>query len=105
MTTISTSAASTSGWPTRGHEDPLMTAHRKKALFVLNPQHVDEVYGGGIAERIGALADVIAPPQTAAALRSAPELLAGVEVIFGGWGVPVMDAEFLRLAPKLEAVF
>jgi phosphoglycerate dehydrogenase-like enzyme len=32
-------------------------------------------------------------------------LFANTDVIFSGWGGPVMDETFLRAAPKLEAVF
>jgi phosphoglycerate dehydrogenase-like enzyme len=32
-------------------------------------------------------------------------VLADVEVIFSGWGAPVMDEAFLAAAPKLKAVF
>jgi phosphoglycerate dehydrogenase-like enzyme len=33
------------------------------------------------------------------------QLWPSVDVILGGWGIPVLDADFLRKAPKLRAVF
>ena len=34
-----------------------------------------------------------------------PSALADVEIMFSGWGAPVLDKAFLAAAPKLEAVF
>jgi phosphoglycerate dehydrogenase-like enzyme len=45
------------------------------------------------------------PGLDAAALAHAPALLDRVEVIFGTWGMPVLDAGLLAAAPRLRAVF
>lgn len=66
---------------------------------------LDIIYGPEERGRLEQLADVIAPPQTAASVRENPGLLKDVEVIFSGWGAPSLDAEFLRSAPNLKAVF
>lgn len=42
---------------------------------------------------------------TASKCVSNPASLADVEIIFGTWGMPILNHEFLRHAPKLQAVF
>ena len=76
-----------------------------KAALLLSAQALAESYGEPILARLRARVDqltVISPgalwPQHVAAL-------AEVEVIFSGWGAPLMDENFLRHAPKLKAVF
>lgn len=80
-------------------------SRRPKALFVLDPASGDNVFGPEQHREIAALADVVAPPQTAAQLARQPELLAEAEVIFTSWGAPQLDEGVLASAPRLRAVF
>src|SRR5205823_2735122 len=48
---------------------------------------------------------MVAPAQTQQSLAEQRGLLADVQVIFSGWGCPVMDKAFLDAAPNLAAVF
>jgi phosphoglycerate dehydrogenase-like enzyme len=76
-----------------------------KALYILNEEAFRLIYGKNEQASIAELVDVIAPPQTAAAVLKRPDLLAETEVIFSGWGPPRLNAEFLDMAPRLKAIF
>ncbi len=78
---------------------------RPKALFILNENSYPMIYGPEQRAAIDGLVEVCAPPQTAAAVKADPALLAEARIIFSGWGAPKMDGEFLAAAGKLEAVF
>jgi phosphoglycerate dehydrogenase-like enzyme len=80
-------------------------ADRPKALYILGADSLEVIYGPEERRELAQLADVIAPPRTAASIRENPEALRDVEVIFSGWGAPIMDAEFMKAAPNLKAVF
>ena len=81
------------------------TIRRPVALYALNPENLNVIYSPQEQQRIAELAHICAPVQSAATLRSDPSVLKDVEVIFCGWGAPLMDTEFLAAAPKLKAVF
>ncbi|MGJ8653859.1 MAG: hydroxyacid dehydrogenase [Opitutaceae bacterium] len=81
------------------------TNRRPKALFSLDLASLDVIYGPQEQERLKAIADFVAPPQEGATLMNNPELLEDVEVIFSGWGAPVMDDAFMAAAKNLKAVF
>lgn len=78
---------------------------RPKALFVLDHNSYELIYGQQHYDTLTMLAEFIAPPLTAPDLVKKPELLADVEVIFSGWNGPHLDAALLAHAPKLKAVF
>ncbi len=78
---------------------------RLKGMFILRSNAYDKIYGPEERSAIGELVDIIAPPQTAEAILTHPELLRDVDVILSGWGAPVMDEAFLAHAPRLRAVF
>jgi phosphoglycerate dehydrogenase-like enzyme len=80
-------------------------SRRPRAIYALEPQNLDVIYGPEEQKCIAELARIIAPVQSAAALQADPSVLAEVEVIFSGWGAPMMDAAFLAAAPNLKAVF
>lgn len=48
---------------------------------------------------------MVAPPQTKESIAANPALLQEVDVIFSGWGCPLLDESFLSRAPKLKAIF
>ncbi|HEX2100048.1 MAG TPA: hydroxyacid dehydrogenase [Candidatus Synoicihabitans sp.] len=73
-------------------------------LVVMYPNAVADVYGAALAAIAGRV-ELLAPPLSAEALALRPDLLARVDVIFSGWGAPVMDERFLEQAPRLRAVF
>lgn len=77
----------------------------KKALFVLDQNSYDLIYGPEERRDIDSLVDVIAPIQTREVVRENPNILKEVEIIFSGWGGPKVDEEFLTAAPNLEMIF
>jgi phosphoglycerate dehydrogenase-like enzyme len=79
--------------------------HRLHALYVLDERAQSLVYGPAQRAAIEQMLDIVAEPLTAEQLERRPELLAEIEIILSGWGAPLMDADFLRRAPRLEAVF
>ncbi|MDI9546396.1 MAG: hydroxyacid dehydrogenase [Chloroflexota bacterium] len=76
-----------------------------KGIYILNADAYEKIYGPQERAGIAALSEIVAPPQTADSIRANMSLLAGVEVIFSGWGGPLLDEAFLAAAPKLRAVF
>lgn len=76
-----------------------------KAIYLLNPEAYNLIYGPDERQEIARLVEVVAPPQTAASITADPSPLAHAEAIFSGWGLPVMDEAFLAAAPNLRIVF
>ena len=79
--------------------------NRPKGLYILDGPSTDLIYGRQERADIDALMDIIAAPQTRESVSSEPAALAEAEIIFSGWGGPVMDSAFLAAAPKLRAFF
>jgi phosphoglycerate dehydrogenase-like enzyme len=77
---------------------------RKKAIFILGPHGLDEIYGPELQAQIAELVDLVAPPQTAAAVKANPAVLNDVEIILSGWGMAEIDDAFVRAAPRLKAI-
>jgi phosphoglycerate dehydrogenase-like enzyme len=78
---------------------------RPKGIFILDSGNTDNIYGPAEQDDIAKMVDVVAPPQTAAAVLANRTLIRDVDFIFSGWGAPRMDKEFLNSAPNLKAVF
>lgn len=78
---------------------------KKKALFLLSPKACEEIYGPEQRAQIAELADLIAPPPTEQVPMPDADALRAVELVFGGWGSPVLDAAFLGKVPSLKAFF
>jgi phosphoglycerate dehydrogenase-like enzyme len=76
-----------------------------KAIYLLNPEAYDQIYGEPERRAIAELVEIIAPLQTAASVREDPSVLANVDAIFSGWGMARLDEAFLAAAPRLKAIF
>ncbi len=75
------------------------------SLLIAPAGLIDNVYS---AETIGQIREhsrLLEPFFDARCLEANRKSLAQAEVIFSTWGMPVLDAEFFALAPKLRAVF
>jgi phosphoglycerate dehydrogenase-like enzyme len=81
-----------------------VTASTPKALYVLDGEAFEKIYGEEEREAVAELADVYAPPQTRDSVAKNPRVLAEAEVILSGWGAPTMDDAFLATSPNLQAV-
>jgi len=75
-----------------------------RALYILDGEAFEKIYGEEERDSVAELADVYAPPQTRASVSKNPGVLTEAEVILSGWGTPTMDAAFLAAAPNLRAV-
>jgi len=77
-----------------------------KALYILPSSSFDLIYGPDerrdIARAVTLLHSEALDPQAA---QQHLDLLAEVEIIFSGWGAPVLDAAFLDRTPRLKAFF
>ena len=73
-----------------------------KGLFILDDFSLiyESVY-----DEMKSYVNFYSKPQTKEKISKNPLLLKEAEVIFSGWGCPVMDESFLREAPNLKAVF
>ncbi|HUX13611.1 MAG TPA: hydroxyacid dehydrogenase [Spirochaetia bacterium] len=76
-----------------------------KGLFILDTKAYRKIYGLEERAEIEKLVDIYCPQQTAESIRTKLSMLAEAQVIFSGWGAPVMDEKFLAAAPNLKAVF
>jgi phosphoglycerate dehydrogenase-like enzyme len=75
-----------------------------KALYLLDGEAFQKIYGEEERSAVAELADVYAPLQTGDSVAKYPDVLAEAEVILSGWGAPTMDATFLEAAPDLRVV-
>jgi phosphoglycerate dehydrogenase-like enzyme len=75
-----------------------------KALYLLDSDAFEKIYGEEERAAVAGLADVYAPPQTGNSVAKNPNVLAEAEVILSGWGAPAMDGAFLEAAPNLRVV-
>jgi phosphoglycerate dehydrogenase-like enzyme len=78
---------------------------RLQALYILDDNAYQMVYGADVRSRIAELAEVIGPQHRSAEILKASALLSRVQVLISGWGGPRLDSTFLEAAPRLEAVF
>ena len=78
---------------------------RPAGLFVLNADAYDLSYGPDERSAIAALVELFGPPMTAEQAAARPDLLARADVLFSGWGAPLVDDPFLDAAPNLRAIF
>jgi phosphoglycerate dehydrogenase-like enzyme len=81
-----------------------VTASTPKALYVLDGEAYEKIYGEEERAAVAELADIYAPPQTRDSVSKNPSVLSEAEVILSGWGAPTIDDAFLASAPNLRAV-
>jgi len=72
----------------------------KKAIITGAPDRIDVVYGPKERAMLEERLDMEIVPSA----EITPDRLAGVEYIFGTWGMPKLDAEFMAAASDLKAV-
>ena len=75
------------------------------ALYILDRPSFDLIYGSDEQAAIAGRVKLLGEPLTRQQCGTHPDRLGSVELIFSGWGAPVMDEKFLAAAPKLKAVF
>lgn len=75
------------------------------SVLVGENRFVGKVYTSETIDRIRKHSRLVEPSFDAGQTKDHEQLLAEAEVIFGTWGMPILNDEFLELAPKLQAVF
>ncbi len=80
-------------------------SHRLRAVFILDEEAADLIYGPEERLAIERLVDLEPQILTRATWEAHEELLAEADIIFSGWGAPLMDEHFLSRAPNLKVVF
>jgi phosphoglycerate dehydrogenase-like enzyme len=78
---------------------------RPKAIYIGEPIRIELAYGKAERAQLAEHLQFVAPVQTVASLPSLGAALEEVEVVVTTWGMPVMDAAFLRMLPRLKIVF
>ncbi len=76
-----------------------------RGLYILSSPAMDLIYGPAEREAIETVVSIVAAPQTPDSIAENPSLLRDVDVLFSGWGAPILDAAFLEQSPRLKAVF
>ncbi|HRJ41562.1 MAG: hydroxyacid dehydrogenase [Caldilineaceae bacterium] len=78
---------------------------KPRAIYLLRPDALPNIYGPAQQAALAELVEFVAPPQDSQSVQENPAVLADVDVIFSGWGMPEMNEEFLAQAPNLKALF
>ena len=78
---------------------------KPRAIYLLRPDALPKIYGPDQQSALAELVEFVAPPQNFQTVQENPAVLADVELIFSGWGMPEMDEAFLADSPNLKALF
>ncbi|MDK1030390.1 MAG: hydroxyacid dehydrogenase [Planctomycetia bacterium] len=78
---------------------------RPKGLFILGAGPYEKIYTPPVRAEIDRLVEICAPPMEADEAKENVAAMADADVLFSGWGAPMMDAEFIASAAKLKIVF
>ena len=78
---------------------------KPRAIYLLRPDALPQIYGPDQQTALAELVEFVAPPQNIQSVQENPSVLADVDFIFSGWGMPEMNEEFLAAAPNLKALF
>ena len=78
---------------------------RPKGIYILELGAFDKIYGPAQTAAIARMVDIVAPPVSREQVLKDRSVVRDVDFIFSAWGAPVFDEEFLKAAPKLQAVF
>lgn len=76
-----------------------------KGLYILGEKNLDLIYGKEEQEEIKKLINIYAQAQTPQSILNNPNILKDADIIFSGWGAPMLDKKFLDNAKNLKVVF
>lgn len=82
-----------------------MQTSKPKAIIILDENRRANVYGPLQIRELEKLVQIAPRVHTKESILEDPADLAEAEIILGSWHLPVIDASFLKLAPKLKAIF
>jgi len=75
------------------------------AAFIMSKRGFRLIYADPVYQRLCEMIDLAFPPCDPEQLKNYRDRCSEVEVLFTGWGPPLLDALFLDSFPKLKAVF
>lgn len=75
----------------------------KKAAFLIDPVHFDNVFGA-LVDPIKTRVPTVLPPLTPSSWRDLPAADRDIEILFAGWGMPRVTEEFLTFLPNLKII-
>ncbi|MCD6322637.1 MAG: hydroxyacid dehydrogenase [Clostridiales bacterium] len=78
---------------------------KKRALFILNEENSNKIYGPEEITKVDKYVDIISPSLSFEQVKKNPEVLNQCNIILSGWGGPCIDRWFMEKTPNLEAVF
>jgi len=78
---------------------------KPKAVIILDESRRANVYGPLQIQELEKFVQIAPRIHTKESILEDPADLAEAEIILGSWNLPVIDAPFLKLAPKLKAIF
>jgi phosphoglycerate dehydrogenase-like enzyme len=81
------------------------SVRKPKGIYLLSDLHLDQIYGPDAQAEITKRIDISTSLITAERYKNGDETWPGVEMIFSGWGMTVMNEEFLSRFPDLKIVF
>ncbi len=76
-----------------------------KAIFIIEDKSYEDVYSSQTRKKIEKLLDISKGQFTREDIEEDPAILKDIDIIMGGWGMPVLSKDFLANALKLKAVF
>lgn len=71
----------------------------------MNPADWARIYPSAIQADLARMVHVLAPVLSPKQALSRPDILRQMDILFSGWGGPLLNRQFLELAPNLQAVF
>jgi phosphoglycerate dehydrogenase-like enzyme len=80
-------------------------SHKPHSIFLLDKEFFTVIYNSTALAKIKELTEYDGAVYTASEILEAPERFEAVEIIFSGWGAPVMDETLLAAMPRLKALF
>lgn len=83
----------------------VLTEYSTQAAYILETTAHDVIYGEQERLQLGRLLNFPLPPLTKDSWREHRKDLELLDVIYSGWGSPVLDGEFLDFLPSLKMVF
>lgn len=75
------------------------------AVLLLSPEALEWAYPEPVLAQLRSQVATLSVFSPAETWRAEPGILAEADVLFSGWGAPLIDDDFLRQAPRLKAVF
>jgi phosphoglycerate dehydrogenase-like enzyme len=76
-----------------------------KALYIMNPEEWNLIYPSRVHAELSRMVCMLAPVLSPKQALMRPDLLSEMDILISGWGGPMLNHQFLELAPKLQAVF